>query len=765
MGGFPVRFPWDKTVEESELGAHWFGRMLTALYFSTFMIRASFAIMLIAFPIYILGLKSYFLFGVVLASSPLFELITVIGLGAYIDKHGRKNVLLLGLLTGSLALFGLLLTKDPVLLFVINAFHGVSAAAILVSSLALIADYAPKKNRGKIMGAFDFVNLFGWIVGFGIGGLLIDTFKSDIGMIFVVAGLMGVVAWVWATLNVQEPRKEGRLTSEISFKMIASVIKQRNIVLLIAPWFIIYLLVSTLLTFTSKAGTQELGLTGKDLAVLLGGGGTLFLVTQVAYGWASDKYGRTKIMIVGTVGIVGIMLTVGSVFLTAPALIAPAGHTVYSAQLDGDASPEYLLQSSYGLYLVNDDGTVLRELGPPEGGFGHLIALDAAASGSQLVSFTHDAVQVISTVTGAVTWVDPAREPSVVRPTDLNGDGAPEIFFVDEHGLHIQGPSLPSSLPTLPPGVGPGQVKDAQWDGTTLYLLASNGSQVVLFRLTAGAPHSAQVDAGSTGILLGDPSRPGSVLLRDASGATLVDAENGTAIDWFPFPAGLTAASMRFSGAPAFVVVAYPPSGGGAMVFERPAGPSTFALIDLPGNLAASRWQAWGGTPLFLGYAANGTLSTTALARTGVSWSETAQSHQVLVKRETAQSTFGKLTSPALLVPLGVFALMAGAFGPAALAGLTDVSQSDKRGTTMGLYSVVISSSMIVGPITTGFLVDNYGGFGVMIFLASSAAAMAILMAVRALDVRRQGGEEQMMARAAEKDLKDRQAGAHPEEE
>src|SRR3990172_1370579 len=214
-----MRFPWDRPVDEAHLPSHWFGRMLTSIYFSTFMIRASFAIMLIAFPIYILGLKSYFLFGLVLASSPLFELITVIGLGAYIDKHGRKNVLLLGLLTGSVALFGLLLTKDPVPLFIINAFHGMSAAAILVASLALIADYAPRESRGKIMGAFDFVNLFGWIVGFGV---------------------LGLIAWAWATVNVIEPHRAAHLANEISFKMIASVLKQRSVVLLIAPWFIIY---------------------------------------------------------------------------------------------------------------------------------------------------------------------------------------------------------------------------------------------------------------------------------------------------------------------------------------------------------------------------------------------------------------------------------------------------------------------------------------------------------------------------------------------
>jgi len=91
------------------------------------------------------------------------------------------------------------------------------------------------------------------------------------------------------------------------------------------------------------------------------------------------------------------------------------------------------------------------------------------------------------------------------------------------------------------------------------------------------------------------------------------------------------------------------------------------------------------------------------------------------------------------------------AFGPAALAGLTDVSQSDKRGTTMGLYSVVISSSMIVGPIVTGFLVDNYGGFGVMMFLVSSAAAMGLFMVLRTLDVRKQGGEEHILEEQREK--------------
>ncbi len=748
-----VRFPWDRPVDESHLAAHWFGRMLTALYFSTFMIRASFAIMLIAFPIYILGLKSYFLFGLVVSSSPIFELITVLLLGAYIDKHGRKNVLLLGLLMGSLALFGLLLTKDPVFLFIINAFHGVSAAAILVASLALIADYAPRESRGKIMGIFDFTNLFGWIVGFGVGGLLIDVFQDDIGMTFVVAGVLGLVAWLWASLNVTEPHRAAHLTSEISFRAVASVIRQRNVILLIAPWFIIYLLVSTMLTFTSKAGTQELGLTGRDLAVLLGGGGTIFLVTQFVYGWASDHYGRTKIMIVGTVGIVGIMLTVGGVFLGAPASIAPAAHTLLPAELDGDAGTEFVLQSDLGVYLIGDNGTITRELGPPEGGFGQVQVAPATGNATSFVSVLKDAVQLVSLDEAAVTWIKEAHEPRVVRAADINGDGAPEVFFADKGGLHLEGPSLPPGIPQLPANLASADLRDALWAGSTLFLLTGNGSASDLHALTAGAPSQIPLGGNFSGLRLGDLNRPGSLLLLGTAGADLIDVGTGARFDFFPYPEGALVTTMSVSGGD-FYVLASGPSGGGAVVYLRgPSGPlNTF--VSLPANQSATHWSAEAGTPVFVGYAPDGSLSLTTLTRSGSSWSTTTVSSTVLVKRETAQATFSKLTSPALVVPLVIFGLMAGAFGPAALAGLTDVSQSDKRGTTMGLYSVVISSSMIVGPITTGFLVDNYGGFGVMMFLVLSAAAMAIFMAIRAFDVRRQGGEEHMLEIAKEKAAK-----------
>lgn len=759
-----MKFPWDREIDESKLGPHWFARMLSSLYFSTFMIRASFAIMLISFPIYIISLKSYFLFGIVLSSSPLFELLTVLGLGAYIDKHGRKSVLLLGLLVGSLALFALLLTKDPVPLFFINAFHGMSAAAILVASLALLADYAPPEQRGRAMGAFDFTNIFGWITGFGIGGVLIDVYHDDIGMTFVIAGVLGIIAWVWAAINVYEPHKEAHLGSEISFRVIAAVIKQRSVLLLIAPWFIIYLLISTMLTFTSKAGTQELGLSGLELGLILGGGGAIFLVTQVIYGHLSDKYGRTRIMIIGTAGIVGIMLTVGGVFLTAPASIAPSTGRIVTL---GGPGSNTAVQSDFGVYLVEvENGTVLAEIAPPEGGFGKLYP-SGLGNSSQVLSVLKEAVQILALPSGHVAWVHEAASPSFAMASDLDGDGSLEVFFADSNGAHFSGPDAVATPPTLP-ALGPDEhINDAVWtDASTLSLVLTSPAGTRFVAADASGSRSGPLPPGFEK-LVKNP-RGGVTPLAAVAGPdaiALIDPSTARVAELLPMTPGWSAV-WAAAPEPQGMIVAYGPAGGFAVLFRNIAGSFESEAIFLPSGFSSVAWDWSGldppGAPAspsitralyFGGYAPNGTLARVTIMVTtafplgpGRPTSEVSIgstiSTVVMVKRETAQSTFGQLTSPAIAIPLGIFALMAGAFGPAALAGLTDVSDKDKRGTTMGLYSVVISTSMIVGPVVTGFLVDNYGGFGVMMFLVLSAAAMGILMTLRAWDVRQSGGDQ-----------------------
>jgi MFS family permease len=58
---------------------------------------------------------------------------------------------------------------------------------------------------------------------------------------------------------------------------------------------------------------------------------------------------------------------------------------------------------------------------------------------------------------------------------------------------------------------------------------------------------------------------------------------------------------------------------------------------------------------------------------------------------------------------LALFGIGCFAFPPAALASLGDFAPKRGRGTTMGVYSLVISLGTIIGPLLGGYLLDRYG--------------------------------------------------------
>jgi len=81
---------------------------------------------------------------------------------------------------------------------------------------------------------------------------------------------------------------------------------------------------------------------------------------------------------------------------------------------------------------------------------------------------------------------------------------------------------------------------------------------------------------------------------------------------------------------------------------------------------------------------------------------------------------------------LVVFGVGSFAFAPAALASLGDLAPERGRGTTMGIYSVVISLGTIIGPLLGGYLLDRYGisslfYAGLVILIAAMSVATIIV--------------------------------------
>ncbi len=276
--------------------------------------------MLATLPIYLNITSEYIGYGIVSAASPLFEMGTVLFIGTVVDRHGRKIVLLTGLLTAAVLLFTLSITKNLYAIFCINAVHGMAAGAILVSSLALLADYAPQHRRGREMGAFDAFNMLGWIVGYAMGALFLEFFKGALGHTFLIAGMMALIGCIYCFINITEPKKHDVLSQKIRFKTIIDVLRQRSVLLLTLPWFIVFMIIGAAMTFLTVSTSQG-GIFAISPVLLSGiiiGAGVVLITTQVIYGRLSDKYGRLPIMLIGTAGFVGVMTVLGIGYGFAP---------------------------------------------------------------------------------------------------------------------------------------------------------------------------------------------------------------------------------------------------------------------------------------------------------------------------------------------------------------------------------------------------------------------------------------------------------------
>jgi MFS family permease len=107
------------------------------------------------------------------------ELTGAIAFGILADRYGRKVIMLLGPLFGSIAVFMTGLTTHLPVLFVTRLLEGSSTAASIPSTLGFIAAETShdEKLRGRVVSLFELVSLGGMLaVGPALAGRLWDAF-------------------------------------------------------------------------------------------------------------------------------------------------------------------------------------------------------------------------------------------------------------------------------------------------------------------------------------------------------------------------------------------------------------------------------------------------------------------------------------------------------------------------------------------------------------------------------------------------------------
>ncbi len=88
---------------------------------------------------------------------------------------------------------------------------------------------------------------------------------------------------------------------------------------------------------------------------------------------------------------------------------------------------------------------------------------------------------------------------------------------------------------------------------------------------------------------------------------------------------------------------------------------------------------------------------------------------------------FDTLWVNGLWILLPILGFIAGAFPPAAMAYLTDISSAEARGSTMGVYSIFFGSGMIIGPLAGQFAYELGGLFPGLAILVIVLIAIACI--------------------------------------
>lgn len=333
--------------------------------------RFSFGLVLFTLPIYLPRREfSNFAVGIVAAAYPVTE--TIVGpiIGVLADRLGRKRWIWMGLCVSTIALFAFTLNRSILYLVIVHAIQGVAAAMIVVSSLTMVTDVSTVSTRGREMGIYDFANLGGYMLGIFVAGLL--GFHSLLTP-FYLGSILAAVGAVFAFFKLKEDKRRKIVGALSPIQTVRLLFRDKRAAAMFPIWLSVTTFIGMALTFGPRLGPSPMITSWIIAGVVL-----VLAFTQPFFGQLSDTHGRDRLMMFGMLSLIGLFVTVitmfrghfGIIYLIPFFAIFGIGSLAFApaalASL-GDFAPERGRGTTMGVYsIVISLGTII---GPLLGGY------------------------------------------------------------------------------------------------------------------------------------------------------------------------------------------------------------------------------------------------------------------------------------------------------------------------------------------------------------------------------------------------------------
>ncbi|MGZ6268772.1 MAG: MFS transporter [Candidatus Limnocylindrales bacterium] len=174
------------------------------------------------------------------------ELTGAIVFGILADRYGRKVIMILGPLFGSIAVFMTGLTTHLPVLFVTRLLEGSSTAASIPSTLGFIAAETAhdEKLRGRVVSLFELVSLGGMLaVGPALAGLLWDAYGRPAFFLNCVLYLVALALYAYGVAEVPRDRQRDLAGSPDAAPATVTrylrIVRNRKVLLFAPTWLAI----------------------------------------------------------------------------------------------------------------------------------------------------------------------------------------------------------------------------------------------------------------------------------------------------------------------------------------------------------------------------------------------------------------------------------------------------------------------------------------------------------------------------------------------
>lgn len=260
--------------------------------------------------------------------------------GALSDIFGRRRLLLLGLAFFALVPFAYSLVSSPEQLLAVRFFHGFATAIFGPVATATVASISGGQ-RGEKIGWYSLADNSGRTFGPFMGGALLFLTANNYHLIYLIAGVLGVLALLAGTRLSMEDGARGGSAAAVAEPWkkftagIREVTSSRDVVITSAMEAGQYLAVGALFTFLPLYAVS-VGLNTGQIGAIFLAQGIVTMLARPYTGKFSDRSGRKRLiiggMIVGAITLAIIPLTssfyvltlLGALFGLAVAIVTPS---------------------------------------------------------------------------------------------------------------------------------------------------------------------------------------------------------------------------------------------------------------------------------------------------------------------------------------------------------------------------------------------------------------------------------------------------------